>query len=318
MSEETAPKDARIDAALREIVELVEPGATLLSEAPLSGGMSYKLRILSVGLASGVEVKLVLREAANLRAGRWGLVLAHEFHLIEQLHAAGVKTSKPRLFDDSGTILRHPFAVYDYAEGAPLFQSDDPVSVGLTFATELVSIHELAVADFDLAALPDWATFAGGVVAETPRTLDSDVQESLIRKTLSKHWPPPAPAQRSLLHGDFWPGNVIWRDNSITTVLDWENAAIGDPAADVAITRLDLLWSFGISAATAFTSKYRSLTGNPLSALAIWDLFSALRPAGDLANWAAEYPKLGRPDITFATMKAGHRWFLSQALAALG
>jgi aminoglycoside phosphotransferase (APT) family kinase protein len=37
-----------------------------------------------------------------------------------------------------------------------------------------------------------------------------------------------------LLHGDFWPGNALWRDGALVAILDWEDAAIGDPLADVA------------------------------------------------------------------------------------
>ena len=100
-------------------------------------------------------------------------------------------------------------------------------------------------------------------------------------------------------------------------VLDWENAAIGDPVADVAVVRLDLLWCFGPTAAVSFLSRYRTLGEVDPYVLAVWDLFAALRPAGDLHQWAEGYPGLGRPDITFHTMQAGHRWFVSQALAAL-
>jgi aminoglycoside phosphotransferase (APT) family kinase protein len=37
-------------------------------------------------------------------------------------------------------------------------------------------------------------------------------------------------------------------------VLDWEDAAIGDPLADVANVRLELLWARGIEAMEPFTS----------------------------------------------------------------
>ena len=318
MAARDEPAPDPMAAALQAIVAAVEPGGSFLSDAPLSGGVSYKLRALELRDSSGRPGKLVLREATDLRAGRWGLPLAAEFALIAQLHEQGALVPTPRLFDDSGTILRHPYAVYNFAPGEPLLGSEAPAAVGIAFAQELAKVHDVPIDALDLGALPDWTGFASGVLADSPRVPDTALREDLIRQKLTDHWPPPPARRRCLLHGDFWPGNVIWDEGRITAILDWENAAIGDPAADVAISRLDLLWSFGSTATIAFTRRYREITSDPLPNLAIWDLFSALRPAGDLQNWADEYPKLGRPDITHATMTASHRWFLSQALAALG
>jgi len=49
---------------------------------------------------------------------------------------------------------------------------------------------------------------------------------------------PPAVGRASLLHGDFHPGNVLVANGSITGVIDWPNAGLGEPAADVATTRV--------------------------------------------------------------------------------
>ena len=48
-----------------------------------------------------------------------------------------------------------------------------------------------------------------------------------------------------LLHGDFWPENIIWNNNDIAAVLDWEDAAIGDPVSDLACSRLEIRYKFG-------------------------------------------------------------------------
>jgi aminoglycoside phosphotransferase (APT) family kinase protein len=34
---------------------------------------------------------------------------------------------------------------------------------------------------------------------------------------------------------------VLWRDGRIVAVIDWEDAQVGDPLADLANTRLELL-----------------------------------------------------------------------------
>jgi aminoglycoside phosphotransferase (APT) family kinase protein len=106
-------------------------------------------------------------------------------------------------------------------------------------------------------------------------------------------------------------------------VIDWEEAATGDPLTDVATTRLDLLWAFGPEAMTAFTDHYFSLTSvdpTPLdpAALALWDLVAAIRPAGAFSAWVADWADFGRPDMNATDMRASLRWFADRALVALG
>jgi aminoglycoside phosphotransferase (APT) family kinase protein len=51
---------------------------------------------------------------------------------------------------------------------------------------------------------------------------------------------PPAVGRASILHRDFHPGNVLVANGSVTGVIDWSNAGLGEPAADVATTRVVL------------------------------------------------------------------------------
>ena len=120
------------------------------------------------------------------------------------------------------------------------------------------------------------------------------------------------------MHGDFWPGNVLWNGTEIAAAIDWENAAVGDPLADVATTRLDLLWAFGPRAMTTFTTHYAALSAVDLSNLPQWDLAATLRPAGAISIWAADWHAYGRPDLTATRMRAIHQQFLDDALARLG
>ena len=51
---------------------------------------------------------------------------------------------------------------------------------------------------------------------------------------------PPAIGRASLLHRDFHPLNVLVANGSVTGVIDWANVGLGEPAADVAATRVVL------------------------------------------------------------------------------
>ena len=84
-----------------------------------------------------------------------------------------------------------------------------------------------------------------------------------------------------LLHGDYWPGNTLWQRGTLVCVIDWEDAVLGDPLADVANARMELTMAFGPTAAADFTDQYRALVpALDLTALPHWDLYAALATRG--------------------------------------
>jgi aminoglycoside phosphotransferase (APT) family kinase protein len=122
-----------------------------------------------------------------------------------------------------------------------------------------------------------------------------------------------------VLHGDYWPGNTLWREGQLVAVIDWEEAELGDPLADIAIARLDLLWAFGADAMELFTRCYREQSQLDWRNLPCWDLCVALRPMSNLARWAQSFvaPPIARPDVTEAHMRQAHHAFVAQALQRL-
>ena len=51
---------------------------------------------------------------------------------------------------------------------------------------------------------------------------------------------PALPSMLSIVHGDLWPGNVLMRRDHVTGVVDWDRAAVGDPALDVGFAKAGL------------------------------------------------------------------------------
>ena len=50
-------------------------------------------------------------------------------------------------------------------------------------------------------------------------------------------------------------------------MIDWEDAAIGDPLADLANARLEILWAYGWDAMTTFTARYLARCSVDVTAL---------------------------------------------------
>lgn len=139
-------------------------------------------------------------------------------------------------------------------------------------------------------------------------TPDEALSETRIRAALAAASPASGPVR--LLHGELWPGNTLWRGGTLSAALDWEDAALGDPLADVGKTRLELLFFQGDRAMQDVTRAYAGATGADLTALPSWDLHAALRPCRRLHTWGLE-PEAER------TMRERHAWFVRAALDAL-
>jgi aminoglycoside phosphotransferase (APT) family kinase protein len=108
-----------------------------------------------------------------------------------------------------------------------------------------------------------------------------------------------------LLHGDFWPGNVLFVNQTISALIDWEDAMIGDPAVDLANARLELLLLFGDDAAAHFTAEYRRLRPHVLlAALPFWDAAAALRFSAKVAGFRLDRATRQRFDARLADFVA--------------
>jgi len=121
-----------------------------------------------------------------------------------------------------------------------------------------------------------------------------------------------------LLHGDFWPGNILWEGGKLIAPIDWEDAATGDPLHDVAVSRQELAFAFDLAAAEAFTEAYTAITDLDWTDLPLWDLRASLRPLGDFSIWAGGWADLGRPEVTADTMRATRAEMVARALREIG
>ena len=107
------------------------------------------------------------------------------------------------------------------------------------------------------------------------------------------------------------PATCLWRDGRLVGVIDWEDAARGDPLADLANSRLEILWAFGDDAMHDFTRRYAALTPIDGSNLPYWDLYAALRHIPHIRAIAAD------DAAAEAQLRERHRLFVAQAFERL-
>jgi aminoglycoside phosphotransferase (APT) family kinase protein len=288
----------------RQLVQRVEPGARLLRTWKPAGGVSAEVTGLEIERADGETRRLIVRRHGERDRARNPHIAADEFRLLQQLTVAGIAVPAPCYLDESGEIFSTPLIVIEFVDGETIFEPADVDDFIEQLTAQLVQIHRLDAAE--LAFLPQHGVGFG----PPPPVLDDSLSEGRIRAALTARGPVTPRNDHVLLHGDYWPGNLLWRDGHLVAILDWEDAAIGDPLADVANTRLEILWACGPAAMERFTERYRSMTAVDLTDLPYWDLCAALHPAGRLSTW-------GLPPTVEQRMRAHHRDFVERAMGVM-
>jgi aminoglycoside phosphotransferase (APT) family kinase protein len=225
------------------------------------------------------------------------------------LHAAGLPVPAPYYLDQSCEIFPIPYIVIEYIEGESIFTLDAVPDLIPQLAAQLARIHELDGSRQDFSFLPQQAKIYADKLRTRPARLDDSLDEGHIRDVLEAAGPLPQRNKSVLLHGDFWPGNILWRDGRLVGIIDWEDARFGDPISDLANGRLETLWAFGRDAMQRFTQCYLATAGIDATLLPYWDLYAALKPALRLAEWAGDAAIEKR-------WREEHRWFIERAFAA--
>ncbi len=274
----------------------------MLRAWPLQGDSSARTTALEIALPHRRRRFAVLRQRRG--AGR-------EARLLAVLRTCGLPVPAPLHAGRAGTAA--PYAATALVTGRPEYDPENREAAALQMAAFLARLHRRGhAARFPfLPRLGPPRRLAG-----PGRALPSALRPA--RALLEAAAAPAAAHGQRLLHGDFWPGNLLWQDGRLAAVVDWEDAATGDPLADLAIARCDLCWSFGFHAMALFTRRYAALTGFDLASLPLWDMAAVVRQAPHAADWAEGWRALGRGDITADSVRAAHRRLAQEAMAVLG
>ena len=236
-----------------------------------------------------------------------------EYHALQLLTAHGLPVPPPLLLDADGSLLGLPGIVTEYVPGAPIELPAEAKRWGRLAAKAarmLARIHQTPFSESDKRFLMDddveVAWFLKGGAA--PAYMRADPDGEVVWHLLNDRWGRWTPAEQRFAHTDYWSGNILWRGDEIATVLDWEEAGYGHPAADVAYARMGYCIEGEPEAADEFLRVYEATAGWQLNRadLALFELAACARPMTDPTDWFA-YPY----------MEAGFRRFVADAKALL-
>ena len=109
-----------------------------------------------------------------------------------------------------------------------------------------------------------------------------------------------------LTHGDYWSGNVVWRDGRLTGIVDWSGGSRGPRGFDLGWCRLDLVLLFDEQIADEFLAAYEAGSGEAVDEIRLWDCWAVARSHDAVASWAPNYRPLGRADLDEDELRRRH------------
>lgn len=267
------------------LIDRLLPGNRLTGLSELTGGLSANVVLAEVELPDTGATRYVVRRYGSADSGRNPHIARDEFGLLSVVREHGVPAPFPVAFDASAETFPEPVLVVRYLEGSPQFRGELDSYLDQT-ARALAKIHAIDPDDKRLAFLmPVGDPLHDVRSCLASASIDSRAHASVLRALENRRVPLPINAD-TLLHGDVFSGNLIWRDCRLSGVIDWEDAAIGDPLYDLAKCRVEYSCEHGVEAADQLTRFYAS--ANPevnLTGLVWWDLAIALRLRTKMDTW---------------------------------
>ncbi|HET6315333.1 MAG TPA: phosphotransferase, partial [Chloroflexota bacterium] len=221
-------------AALDWLCRELAPGGSVVRVRPLHGGVSCSVYAVRFESAAGAAFTVVVRRYREDWPDEPG-VCGREFKLLEMLTQARYPAPKPLLLDETGAVFGAPTLVMTLLPGRALLQPRKIAAYIEQLAGALALLHGLSADGLEF--LPLQGKRAQGVLERGAAGYDPLLMR--VWDAIRSMWPA-IDHQRRLIHADYWPGNTIWYRERLVGVIDWELAALGSPARDVATCRCDL------------------------------------------------------------------------------
>lgn len=292
MNDTDQRSDLPSEEAVRALLGEIAPGSAVLAIRSLPGSFSNYTHLVQARSADGSVFRIVIRRYAIFGNYDRGEKARREFRALELLRSNDIPVPRPLYLDEKGTTLGTPGIVTSYVPGEQVASPSEPVSWARSLAMMLAKIHsipcDIAAEAFLLDANSEatWFLRSGFV----PDYMKAHPDGAAVWQTAHGLWLNIQQAPAGLVHIDYWSGNILWDAGRIVAVVDWEEAAYGDPGIDVAYCRMDMFLSGMSEAADEFLSVYEAEMGRRVANLGLWELAAAARPMFNPEGWISESP----------------------------
>ena len=253
------------------------PHVKYKSSRILEGGVSSEVFLIVVESKKGEE-KIVLRTEGGPPAEN---SIKTEYLLLEKLHQTKVPCAKPIHLDHSKEILDKDFMLMTYLEGT----IEIPKIKNFGFLNKMVGILK-NIHNVDTKILPTLPCRFDPTYDLFEFLPNEKINKEL--KAILKGYDTSYSGKPVLLHGDFWPGNILWTKDEISGVLDWEYAAIGDPVSDLAVASLELKYDYGKRGVDRFLDLYSKNFSIDQSRFSLWLIYVSASTLFFIDEWNLE------------------------------
>lgn len=234
LQQRLAAKVERDSAGTSRLLRLYE-----MSEG--HAGLTFGFSVLT---ADGGEADFILKMAPPGVARRDNTDVFRQAPLLRAMRAAGLPVPGIAFASGEDDELGTSYIVMERLPGRPFLvwvpdasfprEGREVAMLWAQAAQVLAAIHR-----FDWKrAIPDWqpARLPEDELAHWCRIFDRSDDARVgpgrtLAQTLLDHLPPPGPV--GVCHGDFQPGNVLYRGLDMTGVIDWDLSGIGAQALDL-------------------------------------------------------------------------------------
>jgi homoserine kinase type II len=217
----------------------------------------------------------------RINEGKAEVDVAWESRLVGALAEAGVITPPPIVARDGrpyaplvGAGSNKWVSVFPWRAGEHLAAEAITPAIASTFGSALAQLHragmELPAAwrrgsiydhDHLVARFERFERVHDPILADAKRIISEELAIAADAAHVRRR------ATHGIIHGDLFRDNVLWQDNRITAILDFEQASGGSLAYDLAVCINDWCWSSGqprVELARALIEGYER--GRPLTA----------------------------------------------------
>ena len=294
------------------MVDAVAPGAVVVRLRPLRGGIATETT--AVYLRGGPHEQLVVKRyrpndpTAPLE---WTTTASLEWERLKFVQRCSLPVPAPVACDLKGDWFGQPAVVMTGVPGRADVTPDRPDAWLSAIAHSLAALHATLVDGAEGALLRDtkverWSPEGWA----KPGALLDRVKAAVASRPLSLS------PEAVLTHGDFHPGNLLWRGHRISGVVDWSATALDTRWLDLAQCRADVAIVLGPAAADQLRDAYEAATDRSSPDLALYDVMCAFEMANFYRVAIGAYREQGLA-VTPRQAASRLRIYLQRALAAV-
>lgn len=284
----------------QRVLATVLPGSVLTSIRIPDGSFSNYTHILTAQMPEGSLCELVVRRYKVFGDYDRGEKARREFKTFELLNQHQVPAPEALYLDEKGELLEIPGIVTGFVQGRLLMDTpSNPMDWARKLARMLAKIHSISCGEEQQQFLLNGNAEASWVVKyDAPPSYMQNYPYGVdVWRLMRDLYPTLETDIPVLLHIDYWSGNILWHEDEIAAVIDWEEAAYGDPAVDLAYACMNMILMGLPDAADEFTHVYESEMGRQARNLGFWELAASVRPMIDPVDWLVANPDGPNKDI---------------------